>query len=145
MKIRFVTPQGKKFTSRERKYSRFLRICEDVIKVPLFKCQHCGECLLSSTSFTCSQRCPKRLRNGPCGGTGKNGSCEVYPERKCIWYLIHKRSKWMNRKWVLSPIKKMHNWELEGTSAWVNVFKRRIEPPIILKSQQKKYEGDDAS
>ena len=51
----------------------------------------------------------------------------------------------MNRKWVLSPIKKMHNWELEGTSAWVNVFKRRIEPPIILKSQQKKYEGDDAS
>ena len=145
MKIRFVTPQGKKFTPRERKYTHFLRVCEDMIKVPVFKCQHCGECLLSSTSFTCSQRCPKRLRNGPCGGTGKDGSCEVYPDRKCIWYLIHKRSKWMNRKWVLYPIKKMHNWELEGTSAWVNVFKRRIEPPIILKSQEKKYEGTDES
>jgi hypothetical protein len=145
MKIGFVTPQGKKITPRERKYSHFVLICGDMIKVPLFKCQRCGECQLSSTSFTCSQRCPKRLRNGPCGGTGIDGSCEVYPDRKCVWCLIHKRAEWLNRKWTLHPIKKIHNWELEGTSTWVNVFKKRIDPPILFKSQQRKYEETDAS
>lgn len=135
-----------KITPRERKFSRLLLFLEDLIKVPMFKCQHCGECLLSSTSFTCSQRCPKRLRNGPCGGTGENGSCEVYPDRKCIWYLIYKRSKRLNRLSVLYDIKKVHNWNLEGTSAWLNVFKKRIEPPIILLTRaqkRKRFSGHD--
>ena len=135
-----------KITPRERKFSRLLLFLEDLIKVPMFKCQHCGECLLSSTSFTCSQRCPKRLRNGPCGGTGENGSCEVYPDRKCIWYLIYKRSKRLNRLSVLYDIKKVHNWNLEGTSAWLNVFKKRIDPPVILLTRAQKrrqYSGHD--
>ena len=75
-------------TRSEKILSKIMLFFENMVKVPLFRCQRCGECLLSHTAFICSQRCPKRLRNGPCGGTGANGTCEVYPERKCTWYLI---------------------------------------------------------
>ncbi len=119
-------------TPRERRFSRFLLFLEDIIKVPLFRCQHCGECLLSSTGLVCSQRCPKRLRNGPCGGTGADGSCEVFPERKCIWYKIYYRSKFFGRISLLYKINRIHNWNLERTSAWLNVFKKRIDAPILF-------------
>ena len=33
---------------------------------------------------------------------------------------------------LLYPIKKIHNWELEGTSAWLNVFLKRIDPPVLF-------------
>jgi methylenetetrahydrofolate reductase (NADPH) len=32
----------------------------------------------------------------------------------------------------LRRIEKIHNWELEKTSAWLNVFKKRTEPPILF-------------
>jgi hypothetical protein len=139
MSYDFITYEKPPISPRERKFSRVLLFFEDVVKVPLFGCQHCGECILSSTAFICSQRCPKRMRNGPCGGTGEGGSCEVYPERKCVWHRIYYRSKLLNRMSLLIPIKKIHNWNLEGTSAWLNVFKKRIEAPIwfVRHDQQK--------
>ena len=84
--------QSKPVSRMENRISQLMLFFEDVVKVPLFRCQHCGECILSSTGFVCSQRCPKRLRNGPCGGTMEGGYCEVYPDRRCIWHLIYKRS-----------------------------------------------------
>ncbi|UCH93233.1 MAG: methylenetetrahydrofolate reductase C-terminal domain-containing protein [Candidatus Aminicenantes bacterium] len=125
--LRKSTPTGS-----EKILSRIMLFLEDIVKVTLFRCQRCGECLLSHTGFVCSQRCPKRLRNGPCGGTGKNGTCEVYPERKCIWYRIYQRARLLGRLSLLQRIEKIHNWELEKTSAWLNVFKKRIEPPIFF-------------
>jgi hypothetical protein len=142
MLLDFVTYGKPPISSRERKLSRLMLFFEDVVKVPLFGCQHCGECILSSTAFICSQRCPKRVRNGPCGGTGKGGWCEVYPERKCVWYRIYYRSKLLNRISLLLPIKKIHNWNLEGTSAWLNVFKKRIEAPIWFASNDKQKVKD---
>jgi hypothetical protein len=124
-------------TARERKFSRVMLFFEDVIKVPVFHCQHCGECILSSTGFICSQNCPKRLRNGPCGGTGEDGSCEVYPERKCVWYRIYLRSKLLKRVSLLYKINKIHNWNLESTSAWLNVFKKRIKGIILFVQNDK--------
>ena len=125
-----VTHDGPPITATERKVSRLLLFFEDVVKVPLFGCQHCGECVLSSTAFICSQTCPKRMRNGPCGGTGADGSCEVYPERKCVWYRIYYRSKFLNRMSLLYKINKIHNWNLERTSSWLNVIRKRIDPPV---------------
>jgi hypothetical protein len=116
----------------ERGLDRVIHFLEDIIKKPVFKCQGCGECILSHTGFVCSQRCPKRLRNGPCGGTGVNGTCEVYPERKCIWYLIYRRARFFKRISLLYRIEKMHNWELEKTSAVLNLFRKRIEPPTLF-------------
>lgn len=127
-----VTSEKIPISSRERKFSRLMLFFEDAVKVPLFGCQHCGECILSSTAFICSQQCPKRLRNGPCGGTGEDGSCEVYPDRKCVWHRIYYRSRLLHRMSLLYSIKKIHNWNLEGTSAWLNVFRKRIEAPIWI-------------
>lgn len=125
-------------TARERSFSRILLFFEDVVKVPLFRCQHCGECILSSTAFICCQNCPKRLRNGPCGGTGEDGSCEVYPERKCVWYRIYFRSKWLKRISLLYKINRIHNWNLEKTSAWLNVFKKRNDWPVLFVRHDRK-------
>ena len=133
-----ITLQEKKMSAGERRFSHIMLFCEDLIKVPLFRCQRCGECILSSTALICCQRCPKRLRNGPCGGTGENGTCEVYPERKCIWFRIYHRSKILNRLPLLCVLKKIHNWNLEGTSAWLNVFTKRIDPPVLFNPKPKR-------
>lgn len=129
-------------TAKERRVSRFVRFFEDIVKVPLFGCQHCGECVLSSTAFICSQTCPKRLRNGPCGGTGEDGSCEVYPDRKCVWYRIYLRSRLLNRMSLLYKFNKIHNWSLEGTSSWLNAIRRRIEPPVLFVRHDKEEMRD---
>ncbi|MBN1397106.1 MAG: methylenetetrahydrofolate reductase C-terminal domain-containing protein [Bacteroidetes bacterium] len=137
MSNNFVS-KGKPITPGERKISRIVLLFEDLIKVPIFGCQRCGECILSSTGFVCSQRCPKRLRNGPCGGTAEGGYCEVYPERKCVWYKIHKRSRLLGRMSLLYKLNNIHNWNLEGTSAWLNVFMKRIAAPAWFVRNDKK-------
>lgn len=124
-------------TVRERKFSRVLRFFEDIIKVPLFGCQGCGECVLSATAFICSQNCPKRMRNGPCGGTGEDGSCEVFPDRKCVWYRIYRRSSLLHRVSLLYNINGMHDWDLEGTSAWLNVIRKRTKGPRLFLRRDK--------
>ncbi len=121
----------------EKIISRLALFGEDVIKVPLFRCQHCGECILSHTAFICCQRCPKRLRNGPCGGTGEDGSCEVFPERKCVWYRIYFRARLLKRLVLLLRIESIHNWNLEKTSAWLNVLRGRIPPPALFIKKRK--------
>ena len=128
----FVTLEKARPTRNEMRLSRIMLFVEDCVKVPLFRCQHCGECILSHTAFVCSQRCPKRMRNGPCGGTGEGGTCEVHPERKCIWVMIHRRARFLKRVSLLYRIEKIHNWNLEKTSAWLNVIKKRIEPPVLF-------------
>ncbi|MGE5847734.1 MAG: methylenetetrahydrofolate reductase C-terminal domain-containing protein [Ignavibacteria bacterium] len=125
-----VTIDKPAISPKEQRISRFLVFFEDIVKVPLFRCRHCGECILSTTAFICTQNCPKRMRNGPCGGTRGNGNCEVFAERKCVWYKIYYRSRFLNRMSMLYKIKKIHNWNLEGTSAWLNVLRKRIEPPV---------------
>lgn len=139
MQSDIITKDNPKITAGERKLSKVLLFFENLFKVPVFGCQHCGECILSSTAFICCQRCPKRMRNGPCGGTGEDGSCEVYPERKCVWYRIYYRGKLLHRLSLLYKIKKIHNWNLEGTSAWLNVYKKRTEPPagFVRNDKQK--------
>lgn len=127
----FVTRHDPPISPRERRISKIALLFENVIKVPVFGCQRCGECILSSTGFICSQRCPKQLRNGPCGGTGTGGSCEVYPERKCVWYKIYYRSTRLHRLSLLFKINRIHNWNLQGTSAWLNVFKKRAGSTIL--------------
>ena len=133
-----VTFEKERPSRTEKIVSRVALFFEDIIKVPLFRCQHCGECILSHTGYICCQRCPKRLRNGPCGGTGDDGSCEVFPERQCVWYRIYFRSRRLKRLVLLLRIERIHNWNLEKTSAWLNVFKKRTEPPIIFIKRRKK-------
>ncbi|MCK4814775.1 methylenetetrahydrofolate reductase C-terminal domain-containing protein [bacterium] len=132
-----VTPENERPNFLQRLLSVIMLFMENCIKIPLFRCQRCGECILSHTAFVCSQRCPKRLRNGPCGGVGEHGTCEVYPERKCIWDIIYRRAQLLGRLSLLLRVEKIHNWNLEKTSTWLNVFTKRIEPPVIRVRRKK--------
>ncbi len=127
-----VTIEKGRRSRAARILSRAMLLAEDCVKVPLFGCQHCGECILSRTAYVCSQRCPKRMRNGPCGGTGEGGSCEVYPERTCVWFKIYRRARFFGRISLLYRVEKIHNWNLEKTSSWLNVFTKRIDAPTFF-------------
>jgi len=57
------------------------------------RCQACGDCRLGETFGLCPvARCAKSLQNGPCGGTRKNGKCEVDENLDCVWNLIVERA-----------------------------------------------------
>jgi hypothetical protein len=78
-------------------------------------------------------RCPKQIRNGPCGGTRPDGHCEVYPERACIWWLINERARKLGRQEKLRKYHAPVDRRLEHTSAWMNMFAGRILPMDLGK------------
>jgi ferredoxin len=76
-------------------------------------CRTCGDCVLGETAGICPvSRCAKSLFNGPCGGTSKDGKCEVSKETPCAWYEIHERLKKQDRLsniLKVSPPREWHN------------------------------------
>ena len=93
---------------------------EYVIKKPIWGCQMCGQCVLHNTGLTCPMGCPKNMRNGPCGGVGPEGQCEVKPDMRCVWLKAYERDSvlpWKGRVSLLNP---PVNWSLKGGSSWLN-------------------------
>jgi methylenetetrahydrofolate reductase (NADPH) len=74
------------FCSSRKFWYGFLWLLEYVSKRPLYGCHMCGDCTLYACGFLCYQSgCPKKMLNGPCGGS-IDGYCEVFPEKKrCFW------------------------------------------------------------
>ena len=75
--------------------------------------------------------CPKNLRNGPCGGVGINGRCEVFPDKNCIWVDAYERSL----KMPIFGEQMIHlqppvNRQLEGSSAWINMLSEADVTPL---------------
>ncbi len=102
--------------------NRVLTPVEAVIKKPVFGCHMCGQCVLHSTGMTCPMECPKNLRNGPCGGVGMDGSCEVDRSMTCVWFKAVNRSSktpWAKEIYQRNPAV---DWTLQGSSAWVNAL-----------------------
>jgi hypothetical protein len=99
---------------------------ERVFKETFFDCRMCGQCILHSTGMTCPMRCPKNLRNGPCGGVQMDGRCEVLTDKPCIWVLAWERSQrlplWRDDMKRLNP---PVDWRLEDTSSWLNLASGR--------------------
>ena len=103
---------------------------EEITKGWLFNCQMCGQCILHSTGMTCPMNCPKKMRNGPCGGVRADGCCEVISERLCVWLQGWERSQRMQRyaddgRVVQPPV----DYTLANTSAWANMAEGRDVPP----------------
>jgi len=120
-----VAPQPKGFR-------KALLLIERSSKEAVFDCRMCGQCILHSTGMTCPMRCPKNLRNGPCGGVLQNGNCEVYPDRPCVWVQAWERSRKMpvwrdHMEHVNRPV----DWRLGGSSSWENLITHRDQhvPP----------------
>ncbi len=105
---------------------RLILPIEKISKETMFDCRMCGQCVLHSTGLTCPMRCPKNLRNGPCGGVRANGNCEVYPDRPCVWAQAVERSQrlpiWRDNIHHLQP---PVDWRLQNTSSWINLFTER--------------------
>ncbi|MCB2189113.1 MAG: methylenetetrahydrofolate reductase C-terminal domain-containing protein [Deltaproteobacteria bacterium] len=75
------------------------------------RCGACGDCVLGETFGLCPvARCAKSLLNGPCGGTRRDGKCEVDENTDCIWYLIVERAKARGRLADLAKVRQTKNW-----------------------------------
>src|SRR5207237_127083 len=87
----------------------------------------CGQCILHSTGLSCPMRCPKNLRNGPCGGVRANGNCEVYPDQRCVWVDAWEGSRrlplWRDH---IEHLQKPVDWQLQGTSPRINLVSGRV-------------------
>lgn len=94
---------------------------EDPLKVLFLSCQSCGDCGIQHLAFQCPESgCPKHARNGPCGGS-RDGYCEVYPDRFCVWVRAYDRLKYANAlPDFLKDLVPPRLWELNKTSSWVN-------------------------
>jgi methylenetetrahydrofolate reductase (NADPH) len=99
---------------------------EGLAKRLLLNCQHCGDCGIQHVGFLCPESgCPKHTRNGACGGS-RNGRCEVYNDRPCVWFRAYRRLARAGESAQL-----MHGcvpprmWELNQTSSWINYHLQR--------------------
>jgi methylenetetrahydrofolate reductase (NADPH) len=54
-------------------------------------CVSCGDCIQEHLNYAgCTiASCYKELRNGPCGGSRVDGTCEARPDLPCVWNLVY--------------------------------------------------------
>ena len=104
---------------------RLLRPIEKLVKIPIFHCHMCGQCVLHSTGMVCPMTCPKSLRNGPCGGVRQDGSCEVIPEMSCVWVIAYERSQRLFWPEEIHQFFPPVDWSLQGSSSWINMLTQR--------------------
>ncbi len=93
-------------------------------------CRTCRECVIGDTAGICPiTRCAKSLFNGPCGGTSRDGKCEVSKETPCAWYEIFKRLKDQNRLENILKIKPAREWrnQTRGTMVHEDYQKRYVK------------------
>ncbi len=75
------------------------------------RCAACGDCVLGETFGLCPvARCAKSLMNGPCGGTRKEGKCEVDENTDCVWNLIVERARQRGSLDSLSQVHAPKDW-----------------------------------
>ncbi|MBZ5654480.1 MAG: methylenetetrahydrofolate reductase C-terminal domain-containing protein [Acidobacteriia bacterium] len=89
-------------------------------------CVGCGDCVQDHLNYAgCAMHgCFKELRNGPCGGSRVDGSCEARPDQPCIWNVIYFGTLAMGKDpatfaHVLIPPR---DWRLDRTNALANRF-----------------------
>ncbi len=98
---------------------------EERTKRATFGCRMCGQCALPLTGYACPMTCPKQLRNGPCGGVGDNGACEVYPELRCVWVQAYERASATGHQSDLELLQRPIDNRRFGESSWVNYWAGR--------------------
>jgi methylenetetrahydrofolate reductase (NADPH) len=87
-------------------------------------CVSCGDCIQDHLNYAgCSMRwCYKELRNGPCGGSRVDGSCEARPELPCIWNKVYSATLAADedpRKFARSRLRP-RDWNLDQTNSLAN-------------------------
>jgi hypothetical protein len=107
-------------------FRRAVLFVERASKEAIWDCRMCGQCILHSTGMSCPMRCPKNLRNGPCGGVLQDGRCEVLQERPCVWVQAWEGSRrlplWREH---IEHLQRPVDWRLQETSSWENLVTHR--------------------
>ncbi len=94
----------------------------------LLDSQNCGQCIVGSTGLSCPMNCPKKMRNGPCGGVRADGSCEVDPGMTCVWVLAWEGTRRLREKdFPLQVLQPPVDHRLIGKSAWLREVRIRVE------------------
>ena len=93
------------------------------------RCAACGDCVLGETFGFCPvARCAKSLSNGPCGGTRKNGKCEIDEKLDCVWYQIYERAKARGKVEQLLKVRKPKNWSNSGHGGPKRMVREDLRP-----------------
>ena len=104
---------------------RAFAAAEKTVKGGIVGCRMCGQCALPVTGYACPMTCPKQLRNGPCGGVGSDGSCEVYPGLRCVWLVAWERAQDHGRATDLTLMQRPIDHRGWGQSSWVSYWQGR--------------------
>ncbi len=93
-------------------------------------CRSCGDCVLGETGAICPvARCAKSLFNGPCGGTSRDGKCEVSKDTPCAWFEIYERLKKQNRLEHILKVRPPREWRNQTRKSLIQeAFKKRYTP-----------------
>lgn len=87
-------------------------------------CVGCGDCIQDHLNYSgCTMRwCYKNLRNGPCGGSRVDGSCEADPKLPCIWNLAYLSAlaEGENIRKFAHTLIPPRDWGLDRTNALAN-------------------------
>lgn len=118
---------------------------EKPLKEAVWGCKMCGQCILHSTGLSCPMRCPKNLRNGPCGGVRADGHCEVFPDRVCVWVEAWQGSRRLPVfREHIERVEKPVDWRLQGTSSWINLVSGRDRVAPAGWAGHEGHDGRDA-
>jgi hypothetical protein len=93
---------------------------EKLTKGVLLDSQSCGQCIVSYTGLSCPMNCPKKMRNGPCGGVRPDGRCEVEPDMSCVWVRAWEGNKNLHESdYPIQVVQPPVDHRLIGRSAWL--------------------------
>ncbi len=78
-------------TSKPRGFWHAAMGLSSVYRKAALGCMSCGDCIQDHLSYAgCTMHwCYKNLRNGPCGGSRFDGSCEADASVPCIWNVVY--------------------------------------------------------
>jgi len=105
-----------------QRVQRLVAPAERALKGFFFDCRMCGKCTLSSTGMACPMNCPKRHRNGPCGGVNADGSCEIDRGMRCVWLEAMDGARRLADAAKFTQIQPPADESLSGSSAWVRAI-----------------------
>ena len=119
------------------KIEKVVSSIEHSTKRVLLDCQHCGDCAIQHVGFLCPEsQCPKHIRNGQCGGS-RDGMCEVYPDKQCVWVRAYNRMAYNNDEMPVECIAP-RMWELNKTNSWINFHLKRDHQGISIQQKKRK-------
>lgn len=99
----------------------------DTFKHSAFGCVQCGDCVADHLNYTlCSQgKCYKESRNGPCGGSRVDGTCEYNPDQQCVWNLAYLAAlaKHEDPRKFATTLVPPRDWSLNRTHSLANHYK----------------------